>query len=363
MPVLSSWFVRKYRLTACDVTFEVFDSGLRNAHAYHSAKLGGTPYVISAPRAVTKELVIGIGSAHVKASRLTMPERVVGITTVFSADGNYILSNRSSEADYADYPRELLRSLEAVIDDVKARNGWLTEDALRLIFHVFKPLKDTEAQAVKALVEKLTRQYAAVEFAFVRVSDEHDWAIFDQSSAGVSSARRSGPAKGRLVPGRGHAVQISRSEMLLSVTGPPRHATPDDTKSTVAAQIGSWLTGAAQRISPGNTPGNLDGLFARHVLDGRPVTGLTWDVNPASPQWPDQNRHRLDHAPVLASLGYSPELSTAGNLAAARAALASGLTRLMRRNPFQHRLTFVNDTRFQDLLQRHVRSSRDVSRC
>ena len=93
------------------------------------------------------------------------------------------------------------------------------------------------------------------------------------------------------------------------------------------------------------------------------MTGLTWDVNPASPQWPDQNRHRLDHAPVLASLGYSPELSTAGNLAAARAALASGLTRLMRRNPFQHRLTFVNDTRFQDLLQRHVRSSRDVSRC
>jgi hypothetical protein len=98
------------------------------------AKLGGTPYVISAPRAVTQELVIGIGSAHVKASRLTVPERVVGITTVFSADGNYILSNRSSEADYAAYPRELLRSLEACIEDVKARNGWLPGDALRLIF-------------------------------------------------------------------------------------------------------------------------------------------------------------------------------------------------------------------------------------
>lgn len=173
-------------------------------------------------------------------------------------------------------------------------------------------------------------------------------------------------------------------------------AAPDDTTSQVAAQIGSWLTGAAQRISPGNMPGNLDGLFARHVLDDRPVTGLTWDVNPASPQWLDQNRHRLDHAPVLAALGYSLELSTAGNLAAARAALASGLTRLMRRDPFQDRLTFVNDTRqvlglglaaqamsdelpavrdwlleiltderlqpagrFQDLLQRHVRSALD----
>ncbi len=124
------------------------------------------------------------------------------------------------------------------------------------------------------------------------------------------------------------------------------------------------------------------------------MTGLTWDVNPASAQWLDENRHRLDHAPVLAALGYGLGLSTAGNLAAARAALAGGLTRLMRRDPFQDRLTFVNDTRqvvgiglaaqamsaelpairdwlleilsderlqpadrFHDLLQRHVRST------
>jgi hypothetical protein len=173
-------------------------------------------------------------------------------------------------------------------------------------------------------------------------------------------------------------------------------AAPDDTKSQAVAQIGSWLTRAAQRISAGNTPGNLDGLFARHVLDGGPVMGLTWDVNPASAQWLDENRHRLGHAPVLAALGYSLELSTAENLAAARAALASGLPRLMRRDPFQDRLTFVNDTRqvvglglatqamsaelpavrdwllailtderlqpagrFQALLQRHVRSTLD----
>jgi hypothetical protein len=77
-------------------------------------------------------------------------------------------------------PTRVSCSLEACIEDVKARNGWLADDALRLIFHVFKPLKDTEAQAVKALVEKLTGQYASVEFAFVHVSDEHDWAIFDQ---------------------------------------------------------------------------------------------------------------------------------------------------------------------------------------
>jgi hypothetical protein len=290
--VFTQGFVRKYRLTACDITFEAFDSDLRDAQAYHNAclsalgkaekvdlafvitskeqeeltgdespylvakstfmghgvpvqdvqietirkgslayplnsialacyaKLGGTPYVISAPRAVTQELVVGIGSAHVKTSRLTTPERVVGITTVFSADGNYILSNRSKEADYAAYPRELLRSLEACIEDVKARNGWQPGDALRLIFHVFKPLKDAEAQAVKLLVEKLTGQFASVEFAFVHVSNEHDWVMFDQASTGVSRVGNGRPAKGRLVPGRGYAVRISRSEILLSVIGP-----------------------------------------------------------------------------------------------------------------------------------------------
>ena len=110
------------------------------------AKLGGTPYVIAAARAMTQELVIGIGSAHVRQARLTTPERVVGITTVFSADGNYLLSNQSREADYADYPAELLRSLESCISHVRDRNGWQPEDALRLIFHVFKPLKDIEAK-------------------------------------------------------------------------------------------------------------------------------------------------------------------------------------------------------------------------
>ena len=37
--VFAQGFVRKYRLTACDVTFEVFDSGLRDAQAYRSACL------------------------------------------------------------------------------------------------------------------------------------------------------------------------------------------------------------------------------------------------------------------------------------------------------------------------------------
>ena len=177
------------------------------------AKLGGTPYVVAAAAAMTQELVIGIGSAHVRQARLTDPERVVGITTVFSADGNYLLSNTSREADYADYPAELLRSLESCIEHVRERNGWQPEDALRLIFHVFKPLRDVEARAVKDLTQRLAGEYAKVEFAFLNLNDDHDWLLFDQNGSGYNG-------RGVGVPGRGHAVAVSRSEMLISVTGP-----------------------------------------------------------------------------------------------------------------------------------------------
>jgi hypothetical protein len=187
------------------------------------AKLGGIPFVIAAPRTIAHELVIGIGSAHVKSSRFSDPERVVGITTVFSADGNYILSNTSREADYERYPEELLRTLRVCIDDVKKRNAWQPEDAIRLIFHVFKPLKDTEAEAVKLLVKGLLAEFRSVEFAFVHVGEEHDWSLFDTTAPGVGnwpmpSGRRQ--PKGRCTPHRGHAVLISPTEILLTVTGP-----------------------------------------------------------------------------------------------------------------------------------------------
>ncbi|MBT8227731.1 MAG: hypothetical protein HKP61_02930 [Dactylosporangium sp.] len=198
------------------------------------AKLGGIPFVIAAPRPIAHELVVGIGSAHIKSSRFSAPERVVGITTVFSADGNYILSNASREADYERYPEELLRALRECIDEVKARNAWQPDDAVRLIFHVFKALKDTEANAVKSLVNGLLAEFRSVEFAFVHVGDEHDWHLFDTTAPGIGNAALpSGQRqpKGRYVPRRGHAVRISPAEVLLTVSGPydikrPTHGLP-----------------------------------------------------------------------------------------------------------------------------------------
>lgn len=185
------------------------------------AKLGGIPFLIAAPRSDrVNELVIGVGSAEVRATRLATAERVVGITTVFSADGNYLLSNTSREANYHEYPQELLRSLTEAVNGVRDRNVWRSGDKVRLVFHVFKTIKDVEATAVKELVERLTREYAEVEFAFVHVSSDHDWRMFDRASSGVANWGGAAKTKGQYVAGRGYAVPIGDREVLLSVGGP-----------------------------------------------------------------------------------------------------------------------------------------------
>lgn len=174
------------------------------------AKLGGIPFVMAAIHGLAHELIIGIGSAKIRNGRLSGEERIVGITTVFSADGNYLLHNCSHEVDYNDYPEELLKTLRDVIEQIQHRNAWQPGDTIRLIFHVFKPLKNVEAQAVKHLVEQLVDY--KVEFAFLHVSEDHDWVLFDRNSMGISG-------KGTFVPERGYAIPLSRSEILLSVTG------------------------------------------------------------------------------------------------------------------------------------------------
>lgn len=190
---------------------------LNNVALASYAKLGGTPFVTKVPRrSLARELVIGLGSAHVQSHRMAKPQRFVGITTIFNADGHYLVSNASREADYESYATELLRALGACVTDVKTRNAWQAHDTIRLVFHSFKDLKDAEAQAVKKLVDGLTAEYATVEYAFIHVSEKHDWILTDKSNPGVQVGRET---KGRLLPQRGQCVRVGRSEMLVATVG------------------------------------------------------------------------------------------------------------------------------------------------
>ena len=56
------------------------------------AKMNGIPWLLKANPTIAHELVIGLGSANIAEGRLGNRERYVGITTVFSGDGNYHLT-------------------------------------------------------------------------------------------------------------------------------------------------------------------------------------------------------------------------------------------------------------------------------
>lgn len=193
---------------------------LNNIGLASYAKLGGIPYVLTSTPGLTHELIFGIGSSNVKSRRLGDSERFIGITTVFSGDGNYLLYNLTNEVPYEEYQEALLRSLKDAIDEIKARYAWQMGDSLRLIFHQsFKKFRDIEAQAVKDLVDSITD--FQIEYAFVHISNSHSWKVFDKNSEGINhweSYQRH--TKGEYVPFRGSCIPLGPQSGLMTLTGP-----------------------------------------------------------------------------------------------------------------------------------------------
>lgn len=180
------------------------------------AKLGGIPWTLSVQQRLVHEIVVGIGSARVGFDRLSERERLVGITTVFSGDGSYLLGNATTEASSTEYKSCLLESLRATLAELRRRFGWQRGDKLRIIFHQsFKRYKETEAAAVSDLIAELDE--FEVEFAFVQVSSDHDWKLFDESATGVTYQSR---LKGAKVPERGVIVPLGPRAALVTLVGP-----------------------------------------------------------------------------------------------------------------------------------------------
>ena len=180
------------------------------------AKLGGIPWVLRADPTTTHELVVGISSSRVRQSRLSQGERLVGFTTVFSGDGSYFLHTVSKAVSFNNYSDEMLASLRASLDRVRKDWNWQKGERVRLIFHAFKPLRETEATAVKQLAEELSD--FQLEFAFLHVASDTNLQLFNKNAEGVPIGR-SGKVKGVYVPERGLMVALSDGDMLVGVTG------------------------------------------------------------------------------------------------------------------------------------------------
>jgi hypothetical protein len=83
------------------------------------AKVNGTPWTVNQDKAISDELVVGMGFAEFSGSRFEDRQRFVGITTVFSGDGTYLLGNVSKECNYADYPKMVRESMLSVLRELK----------------------------------------------------------------------------------------------------------------------------------------------------------------------------------------------------------------------------------------------------
>lgn len=185
------------------------------------AKLGGVPWVISTPGVATHELVIGIGSTEVGQDRLGQRTRYVGFTTLFQGDGRYLVWETTREATFDEYPDALLASLRNSIRFVRSQNGWEPGDSVRLVFHVYKPLKRVEIETVKRLVNELLGDFP-VEFAFIDISEHHPLQIFDPRQQGVtyrSFETNRNARKGIFAPQRGTALLLSPRTALLQLVG------------------------------------------------------------------------------------------------------------------------------------------------
>lgn len=182
------------------------------------AKMGGTPWVLPSHRSVDREIIIGIGHSWLRKNQYKGAEqnRVVGITTFLSSDGQYLLGDKVKDVAFENYFGELLKSLKQSIQQLSAEQGWTEGDIIRLIFHIFKPIKNTEFDVISQLIKEITQ--FKIKFAFVTISKSHPIMLFDNNQAGVIKYGTN-TVKGEFIPNRASNVFLDSETCIVQMFG------------------------------------------------------------------------------------------------------------------------------------------------
>lgn len=180
------------------------------------AKLGGVPWTILTKESIDREIIIGIGNSTFRNNAFAgnEQERIVGISTFFSGDGQYMMSGNIKDVPYNEYFQELLDSLKESIETLSKEYGWRENDTVRLVFHIFKPIKNVEFEVIKQLVSNITKY--KIQFAFVTVSDFHPFLMYDESQNGNV---KYGKTIGEFVPKRGENIVLNDYSSLVQMLG------------------------------------------------------------------------------------------------------------------------------------------------
>jgi len=198
------------------------------------AKLGGTPWTVMPAKTIAHEVVIGIGSSEV-GGRTKEKRRYVGITTVFKSDGNYLLSAATKRCQYDEYPEVLKETVEGVLEDLKREQNWRAGETVRLVFHSFKQLRNTDIAKITTAAMKKIGEGIIFESAFLTIEEETPFLVLNEMQAGKERAAEDVHGKmkkgivGQHVPARGTSIEIGYRHRLLCLNGPElvkRHKEP-----------------------------------------------------------------------------------------------------------------------------------------
>ncbi len=198
---------------------KTFDEYKLNAIALQCyAKIGGVPWSIVTSQSIDHEIVVGIGHSSFRNNSFKGNDqtRIVGISTFFSGDGQYLMSGDIKDVTYEEYFEALLKSLRESLISLSRSYAWKENSTVRLIFHIFKPLKNLEFEVITELIKEF-KQYQ-IQFAFVTISERHPHLMYDLKQLGLSN-RYNNKVKGKYVPFRGKNIVLNDSSCLIQMLG------------------------------------------------------------------------------------------------------------------------------------------------
>lgn len=217
--------VQQARMSTVTASSYTLTVALKNISTALYAKMGGVPWTVNQSESINDEIVIGLGLAE-QGGRFGSRRRLVGITTVFRGDGNYLLGYVAGQCAYQEYPATLRRSTLEVLRRRKQNEGWQPGDTVRIVFHSYQPFRGQEIDRIVAECVAEVGQEQNIEFAFLTVTKDHPFTLLDINQEGYSRGQGA-PLKGTYYPDRGLITQIGRYERLISTIGPAQSLGPD----------------------------------------------------------------------------------------------------------------------------------------
>lgn len=189
---------------------------LQNISIAMYAKLGGTPWTFQCDETYTDEIVMGIGCAEVHESRIQARKRYMGITTVFSGEGDYILGSASRECNYDEYADVLYSEISRLLQDLRARQGWKNDSTIKLVIHSYKSLKKVEmAEIVKRCINESGLKH--IDVAFVKVERSHPFRLIDSRKTSISPRVANKKGDDSYFPDRGTIAKLGHNTRLVAV--------------------------------------------------------------------------------------------------------------------------------------------------